>query len=241
MTEFFTYNPITEKFRIFSTTHISLLIFIFIFIAAVLIVLKKTNSIKLNNLFAGSIVFLILTLELSSYIWKISAGKWSSGNSLPLHLCGISVYLSAAVLLLRTNNTLFETLYFWGLSGAPMALLTPNLDYQFNHFMFFKFFITHSLLITAVLYMTIIEGKKPLPGSVLKIFIITNIYMLIIGIINKVLDANYLYICHKPGNTSLLDYLGQWPYYIIAMEISALLFFYLLYLPFLKQDSAAQK
>lgn len=229
---FFSDTLVIEKFPLFSTTHITLLLVITIIIATLLIILKKFNSSKINKFFTLSLAFLILALEISSYIWKISADKWSLAGSLPLHICGISAYLSVIMLLIPSKYTLFEITYFWGLGGATMALLTPNLNHPFYHFMFFKFFITHSLIITAVLYMIVIEGKRPSHKSVLRTFVITNIYMLIIGMINKALDANYLYICHKPGNTTLLDYMGPWPYYIIAMEFSALLIFYLLYIPF---------
>ena len=67
-----------------------------------------------------------------------------------------------------------------------------------------------------------------------KVFFITNIYMIIVAAINYLINANYLYICHKPGGTTLLSFFGPWPYYIIPMEIAALVIFFILYLPFIR-------
>ncbi len=235
MDMFFTRNYTDTSFGLFSSAHLGILFVLCILNLIMIFSLKKTNSTKLNY-FRFSLAFFLILLEASSHIWRIAAGKWALNTSLPLHLCGVSIYLSAIMLINRKNRILFEVLYFWGLGGALMALVTPNLNYPFPHFMFLKFFIAHSCIITAVLYMTIVENFRPVLKSLWRVFAITNIYMLFIGIVNYLINSNYLYLCHKPGNTTLLDLMGPWPFYIAGIGIVGLTIFFISYLPFAVKD-----
>ena len=58
---------------------------------------------------------------------------------LPLHLCGMSVTLGAFMLWFRSYR-LYEVLYFWGIGGPLVALLTPDVEQAFPHPVFLLFF-----------------------------------------------------------------------------------------------------
>lgn len=58
-----------------------------------------------------------------------------------------------------------------------------------------------------------------------------NIYGLIVGSINALTGWNYGYLCRKPAEPSLLDFLGPWPWYLLSLEFIALATFLLLLLP----------
>ncbi len=221
----------THSFRLFSAEHIITLLTLAIIDILLLAIVKRAGDERINNVFRYGLALSIILLEIVSNTWKIYHDNWSPDTSLPLHLCGISSYISV-VMLSRRNHSLFELAYFWGLGGAVIALITPNVGFTFPHIMYLKFFLAHNAIVIAVLYMTMIEHYRPVFRSVIRVTIITNIYMIIVGIINYFLDSNYLYICHKPGGTTLLDFFGPWPYYIISMEAAGILIFYLLYLPF---------
>ena len=89
--------------------------------------------------------------------------------------------------------------------------------------------------------MTFVEGFRPQHRSIWKVFIITNIYTGVIGLLNWLIGSNYLFICSKPASGSLMDFLGPWPWYILSLEVVGLLTFYIYYLPFLIRDRLKEK
>ncbi|MBT4149134.1 MAG: TIGR02206 family membrane protein, partial [Candidatus Marinimicrobia bacterium] len=64
-------------------------------------------------------------------------------------------------------------------------------------------------------------------------FIGLNLFLLISFIANILLDANYFWIMEKPPMSSILDYLGPWPWYILFAEFVALAHFILAYFIFI--------
>lgn len=194
------------------------------------------NNPRSDNAIRYGLAALLILQELSLNIFRAANGIWSVSTSLPLHLCGVAVVLSA-VMLVNNNYKLYELNYFWGLGGAIQALLTPDIGiYSYPHFRFFQFFISHGLIILASLYLTFIAGYRPTIKSIRRVFIITNIYMVFIAGFNWLTQANYLFICHKPVDGSLIDFLGPWPWYILSLELVALISFFIYYAPFAIAD-----
>tara|TARA_R110002050_G_scaffold80801_9_gene172843 strand:+ start:4138 stop:4380 length:243 start_codon:yes stop_codon:yes gene_type:complete len=73
---------------------------------------------------------------------------------------------------------------------------------------------------------------KPKLKSVFKSFLALQIYVVIMIGLNYLLDANYFYLNHKPKSASVLDYFGEWPMYIIVVQLIVVPLFLLIYLPF---------
>lgn len=193
---------------------------------------KPTVDIRTRWIVAA----LLLLQELSLNLWQLSIGSWDAGTSLPLHLCGVGIVLAAFALINR-SYLLYELVFFWGLGGAIQSLLTPDIgQYGFPHYRFYQFFFSHGVLIFAGLYMTWVGGMRPTHRSIWKVWGITNIYMVFIAGFNWLTDGNYLFICHKPEAGSIMDFMGPWPWYILVLEVVALISFYIYYLPFATPD-----
>lgn len=239
MNRCFTFNYPDEPFRLFSTSHI---IALWLVLTACILVAagrKRLGEAQLNKSFRYSLGLIMIVQEVLAQVWLVSAGEWSVKYSLPLHLCGVSIIL-AAVMLFKKSYPIFEVTYFWGLGGTVQALLTPDLGpFSFPHLFFYQFFISHGLIVVACIYMTFVEGCRPTPGSILKTVILTNIYAVFVAGFNLITGGNYLYICEKPGNPSLLDFLGPWPWYLMSLEFVLVLMCCLCYLPFVVHSRLA--
>jgi len=61
--------------------------------------------------------------------------------------------------------------------------------------------------------------------------------MLITLLINFAIGSNYFYTRQKPPGGSLLDFFGPWPFYILVVEVLAMILFVLAYLPFYKKEN----
>ncbi|HEX2989034.1 MAG TPA: TIGR02206 family membrane protein, partial [Anaerolineales bacterium] len=168
--------------------------------------------------------------------WNLVTGRWTLQTMLPLHLCSVLVWVGAYMLMTKSCRV-YEFMYFMGIAGAIQALATPDLGiFGFPHFRFFQTFLSHGLIITSAIYMTVVEGLRPTWKSLVRVFIWMNIYAGIVYFVNIYLGSNYLMINRKPDLPSLLDLLPPWPMYILYMEIIGVISMLLLYLPFLIRD-----
>lgn len=174
--------------------------------------------------------------EIAWHYWHFVNGTWTIQEMLPLHLCSILVWLGAWMLVTKSYK-IYEFMYFMGIAGAIQALVTPDLGiYGFPHFRFFQTFLSHGLIVTSAIYMTVVEGFRPTWKSMVRVFVWMNIYALIVYFINDYIGSNYLMINHKPELPSLLDLLPPWPVYILYMELIGVASMLLLYLPFVIKD-----
>lgn len=159
---------------------------------------------------------------------------------LPLHLCGVSVF-AVPVMLVTRSFAIYEVMYFWGLGGATVALLTPEVPFGFPHLLCITFFTSHALIIVGVLFATVNYGFRPTWRSLRRTILFTLCYAGAMIPVNLLLGTNYLYICDKPKGISALDFMGPWPWYIPGLVALALTVFLLLYTPYAIHDARARR
>lgn len=200
------------------------------------VVWSRGASPKTRVVFRYTAAGLLLANEAVWHVWNWSTGQWSVRTMLPLHLCSVMVYVSAAALVWK-REWLYEPLYFLGISGAFQALLTPDVGrFGFPHYRFFQCFLSHGLIVSAPVYLTLVEGLRPTWASFRRTILAGNLYLVGVGAVNAIVGGNYLFIARKPETASLLDVLGPWPWYIVGMEALGLLCMAILYLPFALKD-----
>jgi hypothetical integral membrane protein (TIGR02206 family) len=238
MEQFFTKEYTGAPFVFLGTAH---LVVIVILLLVNLSLVRLRGKPQAQKAFRYTLAVVLLVNELAWHVWNAAVGQWTLQTMLPLHLCSVLVWTTAAMLLTE-NYRIYEFIYLMGIGGALQAVLTPDLGiYGFPHFRFFQTFISHGGIITAAVFMTVVEGLRPYWRSLLRVFVATNIYMVVVFGINLLLGSNYLFIMRPPDTPSLIDALGPWPWYLLSLEAIGVLTCLVLYLPFALKDWRAAR
>jgi hypothetical integral membrane protein (TIGR02206 family) len=158
-------------------------------------------------------------------------------DGLPLNLCDLTLWLTVAAAL-GGPAAIFEVAYYGGAGGSSMALLTPDLWEPRTAYETAHYFVSHGGVVVTLLVLLWSGWRRPRSDSAWRAFRILNIFAAGVGLFNAMFETNYLYLCEKPRNASLLDYMGPWPWYVIAGEVAAGLIFALLWLPYRKSIPA---
>lgn len=216
-------------FQLLGPSHLTVL-FLTAAIPVALIILARRHPGSVRPIcWSLAAVLLLNKVAVLTYACVYNTVPWS--QRLPMQLCDWVTFITAAALLID-NRTLRELAYFWGLAGTLQATLTPDLAFDFPEFYFFTFNISHSGIIISVFFILFALGLKPAGMSLVRSFLWLQVYLVSALAVNWLLNENYGYLCRKPRNPSLMDYLGDWPWYLLSLEALALLFFILLWAPF---------
>ena len=181
---------------------------------------------------AARIIGLVLVADAVSYtVGLILQGTWSTRTSLPLALCNMGV-LVAAVACWWQVPLLVELTYFWGLAGTLQAVITPDLATPFPHLQFFEYVGGHVGIVLAALFLVVGLRIVPRPGAVPRVFAITAGYTAVVGVVDGLTGANYMFLRTPPGEWTLLRLLGPWPWYVVSGAAVALVLLTALDAPF---------
>jgi hypothetical integral membrane protein (TIGR02206 family) len=230
-----------SPFILFGNVHL-ITMAIIVLVAVFLPLVCKNQSISNKSLISKIIAFIILSHVIISpykdlyllqnpYNWK---------EILPIHMCDLSEIFLAAFLL-GGPKILYKCAFFWGLAGASMAIITPDipvidLDYAF-------FMIGHGMIVIGIMYATISLGNRPYAKDILTVSAITAFVLLpIVYLINLILGepANYWYLIAKPAGASLMDAFPEPPLHLLITTPLAIAMFYLIYIPYAIKDKLAK-
>jgi hypothetical integral membrane protein (TIGR02206 family) len=208
---------------------------IVLILAIVFIVRLPLHVKKLKHRYYDmGIALLLLFNFLFENIYNYKLGYWNLQQNLPVHLCSISGFMCMSVLF-NYKQWLAECVYYWGLAGGIQSILTPEFTIGMEGFNLYSYYIAHGGLILVVAYLIVHYQFKPRPQSWLKLFGYTQLVALGVGLVNYLVGANYMFLCAKPEVNNPFV-IGDWPYYILVLEIVALVHFWILYLPFAKAN-----
>ena len=230
-----------SPFILFGNVHL-ITMAIIVLVAVFLPLVCKNQSISNKSLISKIIAFIILShVIISPYKdLYLLQNPYNWREILPIHMCDLSEIFLAAFLL-GGPKILYKCAFFWGLAGASMAIITPDipvidLDYAF-------FMIGHGMIVIGVMYATISLGNRPYAKDILTVSLITAFVLLpIVYLINLILGepANYWYLIAKPAGASLMDAFPEPPYHLLITTPLAIVTFYLIYIPYAIKDKLAK-
>jgi hypothetical integral membrane protein (TIGR02206 family) len=179
------------------------------------------------------LAFVLVADELGWWAYLLSRGlrALDLANALPLQLCDITVLAAALALWLR-RPMLVELTYFWAVAGSVQALLTPDLPQHFPGFLFFQYYVAHGGAVMAALVLVVGLRLPPRRHAVVQVAAITIGYAALVGLVDALTGANYMYLRAKPPSPTPLDLLGAWPWYLVPAALIGAVLFLVLDLPF---------
>lgn len=180
------------------------------------------------------LLVLLFASEFSYHYWASTNGVWSFSGQMPLHLCGIAS-ITAMIGLLTMRPLWIQLSFYLGFLPAFLALITPELPYDYQHFRFWKFFVHHTAIPWACLFLALSNPAAIHLRSVFSVYALLLVYAAFIGFyINPLTDSNYLYLMQRPTTASPLDFFGDGLWYYMNLCLTALALFMVQYLVFKK-------
>jgi hypothetical integral membrane protein (TIGR02206 family) len=191
---------------------------------------------------ARALAVVLVAAEIGWWMYLAASGSARSdlATAFPLQLCDAAIFVAALALLTR-QPLLVEVTYFWGLAGTLQALITPDLPQHFPSFPFFQYYIAHGGVVTAALFLVVGLRQWPRRNAVLRVAVVTIVYVSLVGAIDTVTGANYMFLRSKPLSGSVLDLMGPWPWYVLWAALLGMALLLILDAPFRllhRRDSA---
>ena len=161
------------ELNLFSPAHLLILI------ATPLIAVGLSRWCRGTQCAAISIRYTLAALlaanEVIWYVYDLRVEGFHFPDGLPLELCNVTLWVTV-VAACTLNPLAFEIVYFAGLAGSGMALLTPDLGTPDWSYPTIYFYLAHGMAVATVL--TLVWGKlaAPRPSSLWKVLGILNAY-----------------------------------------------------------------
>ena len=228
-------------FEIFGTVHlitIATIILVSIFLPK--LYKNKTNDQKslMKKVIAGVIAAHVIISPYKDLYLLANPYDWR--ETLPFHMCDLSeIFL--IWFLLGGPRILYVCAFFWGLAGATMAILTPDITYHDLDYIFFM--VGDGMIVVGIMYATVALGNRPYAKDIVIVSAITALVLLpIVYAINILLGepANFWYLVAKPDGASLMDMFPEPPMHLLYTTPIAIALFYLIYTPYFIKDKIAK-
>ena len=190
---------------------------------------------------------LVLFMTLSNHIILLINDSWTLKSNLPIHLCSVSALICCFIGFTKKNQLLFEFLFYAGIIGGLLSILTPQITlYNEYYFFYIMFYFKHASIIAIPLFMRYGLNMKLTKFSWLKVFGLVNLLLLFVLPINALIDSNYLYVSRPPmvNNPLIIQDLNKVfgiPTYVFYWEIILIVLVILFYYVFRHKTIKAAK
>ncbi|NDD49657.1 MAG: TIGR02206 family membrane protein [Alphaproteobacteria bacterium] len=204
-----------SPFILFGNIHIMTMLVI-LAIAIFLPLIYKSKSETQKSVMTKMIAYIVIAhVVISPYKdLFILENPYNWREVLPFHMCDLSeIFL--AWFLLGGPKILYKCAFFWGIGGATMAIITPDISYHDLDYAFFM--IGHGMIVVGIMYATVALNNRPYAKDILTVSLIT-------------------YLMAKPAGASLMDAFPEPPYHLLVLTPLALATFVIIYTPYFIKD-----
>ncbi len=227
----FMFHASLHQFQPFSLTHVIIIGILISIWGCIITWGLHHKGTKLILRVEKGLAQLYLLLWIIIHGWWLMPAHFDPARSLPIHICDIVGLLLPLALIWR-KRCLLALLYFWGIGFSLQGLLTPDLQMGLLSPLFWLFWFHHATIVGAAIYMVVVHRFQPTRRDYRWAIKAGLIYLAFIFPINVILNSNYGYLGNQqPGQPSLIDWLGPWPWRVGIMVALAWLGMTLLLLP----------
>ena len=203
------------------------------FSVTLLLFLLRKKSLKIKEKFQKALALAFILGYLNTLITTLKNGTWNIQDHLPLHLCRIS-FIICIITLLSKTQWMYEWCLFLAIPAGFHSLLTPELTNGTSNWFFFDYYFVHAGMLLVPLYLTLIMEMRPRKRAWIHTFYRLQIPVVFIFPLNFIINSNYMYLKAKPIVENPLV-IGEWPYYILVLELITLLHIYIIHLVIFKR------
>jgi hypothetical integral membrane protein (TIGR02206 family) len=206
------------SFETYGPSHLTVLAIFAVGVVLVVLAGRRLSGTDAEQPLRLTFAVAIVAVALPLQILQFTPDEWDLQTSLPFQLCDLG--WAFAVHALWTRNRLSATVtYLWGITLTTQGIFTPDLESEFPELRFLMFWGLHLLVVWAAFL--VVPGLRILPTwrTYRQTLAITLVWAAGAYAFNVIVDTNYGYLNRLPKNSSLLDYLGPWPLYVV-LEIA---------------------
>lgn len=221
-----------RKLAVFGGLHLAIMALTLLLPMVMSLATRRRQRPRMARALAGALAGLLI----ASWIVALGVGyetgritRWP--QALPMQLCDVSAFVAIVALIWRGQQA-YELAYFWGLAATSQAIIAPDISLELPMALAVSFFVQHCGIVIGALFMTWGLHMRPAPGAVGRAFGWTQVYGLTAGFLNWAGNMNFGYLRAKPVHATMLDSFAPWPWYILELEVMALVSFVVFYAPF---------
>lgn len=155
-------------------------------------------------------------------LWTLSrilVGRFNPLEDLPFGLCNLTALIAPAQAFTQAPLLTAWAVCLGG-PGGLISLLTPDLEPHHDRATRLKFWIVHVGLVAHALLCAILFAPRGGARMIGAVALTATAFVFATIILNWLLNANYMFLRHKPNTASLLDWFGPWPHYLLSMYVA---------------------
>jgi hypothetical integral membrane protein (TIGR02206 family) len=219
-----------DTFRAFSLTHAAVLLSFATMVVA-LVAARRRRTGAAARRFDLALAWVTGAVFLFTNGRPLMPRGFRLDWSLPLHVCDL-VSLFVPLALLFDWRPMRALVYFWGIGLCTQGFLTPDLKDGPSKLGFWSFWLAHFSIVGAAIYDVAARGYRPTWRDYRTALVASLLYVGVMLPLDVALHVNYGYIGPStPGQPSLVDVLGPWPWRVPVIVALAVAVMALLMLP----------